>query len=457
MERFRGKSLDGEWWLAEWPDDHFKGILQIDEGHRGTLTLRGSESQLTSLPCDHESRTFFGQIENEYIYEVSLFNTGLVRGPSVVFPKQPGRETTAEFYTNNILIGDHVTNEMHPFLNGVLLHLTGLEEWCHPSGFSGKIDHGAPGELATEIVNVSFEASASPYYDLGDGRLLRFLSQYTGPHVFSGTKNIALAQRNSIELVFSGLMSIKEILAEITIWQTFITFGLRRPSYIDEVTLLIHSGAKQPTRMGLIVPGRKPDPSQGQRGSRHVLFNQSKLGPNIASYLKKWRETQDDVEIAILLFSGAAYQDTVHIHTNLLTYLQALEILHRESFKIDRFPDSKSRRDTIRSLRAAVPALLDELLQNQIRKQLGYIGSLTLLDRLKHLFSLYPKSLTPLFRRGNADMELLKDTRNFLTHYGDQRSFGKEFLWSRTIVTLKEKARLFLEICLLFRHDWDER
>ena len=46
-------------------------------------------------------------------------------------------------------------------------------------------------------------------------------------------------------------------------------------------------------------------------------------------------------------------------------------------------------------------------------------------------------------------MELLKDTRNFLTHYGDQRSFGKEFLWSRTIVTLKEKARLFLEICLL--------
>ena len=46
-------------------------------------------------------------------------------------------------------------------------------------------------------------------------------------------------------------------------------------------------------------------------------------------------------------------------------------------------------------------------------------------------------------------MELLKDTRNFLTHYGDQRSFGKEFLWSRTIVALKEKARLFLEICLL--------
>ena len=42
-----------------------------------------------------------------------------------------------------------------------------------------------------------------------------------------------------------------------------------------------------------------------------------------------------------------------------------------------------------------------------------------------------------------------KDTRNFLTHYGDQKSFDKEFLWSQTIFSLKEKARLFLEICLL--------
>ena len=79
-------------------------------------------------------------------------------------------------------------NEMHPFLNGVLLHLTGLEEWCHPSGFSGKIDHGAPGELATEIVNVSFEASASPYYNLGDGRLLRFSLAIPGHTLFPAQK-----------------------------------------------------------------------------------------------------------------------------------------------------------------------------------------------------------------------------------------------------------------------------
>ncbi|MGM4960302.1 hypothetical protein ACT4MK_33855 [Bradyrhizobium barranii] len=46
-------------------------------------------------------------------------------------------------------------------------------------------------------------------------------------------------------------------------------------------------------------------------------------------------------------------------------------------------------------------------------------------------------------------MGLLKDVRNFLTHYGGKKTLTKDFLWSRDAVVLKEKAHLFLEICLL--------
>lgn len=161
------------------------------------------------------------------------------------------------------------------------------------------------------------------------------------------------------------------------------------------------------------MPGRKSDPPSEEWDPRNVLFNQSKLGINIASYLSEWRQKQNDVELAALLFSGAAYQDPTYIHANLLTYLQALEILHRESYKLDRIPDPETRRDAIKTLRAAVPASLGQPLQSQIQEQLAFIGSLALLDRLKHLFSLYPKSLAPLFRRGDADMELLKGYAEF--------------------------------------------
>lgn len=106
-------------------------------------------------------------------------------------------------------------SEDDPLLSGALLRLTGLEEWCDASGFSGKIEHKAPGELASEIVNVSFEASATPQYDVGDGRLFRFLSEYAGPRDFKDTKKLVLSQQHSIELIFANLLSIKQILSEI--------------------------------------------------------------------------------------------------------------------------------------------------------------------------------------------------------------------------------------------------
>jgi len=62
MENFRGKPLDGEWWTADRPDDHYKGILLFDEEHHGTLTLRGTEDQLASLPIDPLPRTYFGRL-----------------------------------------------------------------------------------------------------------------------------------------------------------------------------------------------------------------------------------------------------------------------------------------------------------------------------------------------------------------------------------------------------------
>jgi hypothetical protein len=187
----------------------------------------------------------------------------------------------------------------------------------------------------------------------------------------------------------------------------------------------------------------------GRGRAKDALFNQTKLGERIGEYLKAWRQKHEIIDVAVLLFSGAAYQDAIYVHTNLLTYLQALEVLHRECFEIDRFPDADARRATLAALRDAVPATLPPPLQSEIREQLAYIGSLTLLGRLKHLYSLYPKTLRPLFHRGEADMTALKDARNFLSHYGDQKSFNKEFLWSREIYVLKEKSQLFLEICLL--------
>jgi hypothetical protein len=417
-------------------------VLHIGERNNGVLTLKGTEAVLASLPYSHDiSQRFFGRSLRYPMDKITAFGVGMMQGPSLASPPNPMRETIAEYYTNNVLIGDHIENEEHPFIIGALITLTGLQEWCDSTGFLGKY------EWEAKNITLSHQATISPYYDLGSGRSLRFLSQYAGPVVFGSSKKVTMEERNSIELSFSQNISINDLLSELHIWQTFITVGLRRPSYLGDIRLRSHNGdASQ-----LFVPGGRNSHQHNEDGlhPRGALLTQSKLGTKLAEYVKAWRQRHDTIGIAVLLFSGTTYEDDGYGHTHLLTYLQVLEIIHRESFRTDRFPSQKMKKSTLSALREAVPKILTAALQKQIAEQIGFIGTLTLLDRLNHLYSIYKRSLHSVFPAGEADMKVLKDTRNFLTHYGQQKTRGKEFLYSQEMYILKEKTRLFVEICLL--------
>jgi len=447
MDEFRNKPLAGAWWLPGKPEDIFKGRLAIGDDNNGRLVLNGTQEHLAKLPTGETQPTFFGRLEADYSYDVTLFDVALRRGPSHSYPKDPLNETIAEYATHTLLVGGHISSQDEALFDCTIFKLTGLDEWCDATGFTGRHENATPNELATGSLTVAFQERATPRYDLGNGSTLRFLSEYAGPRQFENSKQGTLKERNTIELVFPAALSIKTTIQELHIWQSFLTFGLRQASYTDEVYLLRRT-SRGYDRFGLLLSGRKI-PELHRRRERDALFRQSTFSDKIEERLRGWRQKHDQVDLAILIFSGAAYQDSAYVHTNLLTYLQGLEVLHRELYKADRFPDEATRKATLKALRDAIPKTLDPSLQKELSDSIQFIGAVTLLDRLKQLFSLYPKSLTPLFRRGDDDMGLLKDVRNFLTHYGGKKTLTKDFLWSRDAVALKEKAHLFLEICLL--------
>jgi ApeA-like protein len=208
MQQLIGKRLNGECWAPDRPEIIYKGTLQIEENHEGKLTLRGTELHLSSLPSGPGPRCFFGCLTAHYTYDVTLFRARMERGPGQSIPPDPDREAEAVFTTSNILVGGHVPSEDEAFVQGALLNLTGLEEWCNATGFSGTIKRPILADFAVETINVSFQAGASPYYDVGDGQRLRFLSQYKGPYSFEDRKHVTLEERNTIELSFpEGLRS----------------------------------------------------------------------------------------------------------------------------------------------------------------------------------------------------------------------------------------------------------
>jgi hypothetical protein len=162
-----------------------------------------------------------------------------------------------------------------------------------------------------------------------------------------------------------------------------------------------------------VVPGRRTDDGRQPRPITQILFTKSKLGSKLAEYLQVWRQKYETIEIPILLLTGTVYEDNGYIHSRILSYLQALEVLHRALYGGDRFPDRETRKGTLEALRGAIPANLDPTLSTAIKQQLAMVGELTLLDRLKDLLGRYSVSLHPLFPDHDADMELLRHVRNF--------------------------------------------
>ena len=432
----------------------FAGVLQLDDDNSGELVIRGKESDLPLFDRPPNPSTILGRLTSEPMDDISVLGARRKRGPTSTYPPNPERETEVAFSARYILVGAHVDTVEKPFINRLRFSLTGLEEWCNTTGFSGK--HEIPehqfalleDERELDTVQVSFRSSATGYFDIGCGKRLRFLSLYRGPDYFDREKQVTLTERNRVEIVFPERVSIDRAVDEIRIWQTFISFGLQIPIFLDDILLRKDEGEVY-KRMSLFVPERKWEVPKRPRYHRGILFNQSKLGDKIGERLKEWRDKQDIIDVSVLLFRGACYLRDVYIHTNVPTYLQALEVFHRELYDDDEFPNANAKKSAVTALRAAIPTSLDRALQDELCQRLSYIGSATYMERLQLHFRRYPKCLGPLFPRGDEDLKLLRNVRNFLTHYGEQGELDKEFMSSREVYVLREKARIFLEVCLL--------
>ena len=163
------QASEGEWWGPDQPDNKFEGILYIEEGNQGKLTIRGPSSYLFDfslrvgrLPL----RTIFGNLTSQstYPYKVTLFNPVITRGGAKY--QDGDHKTDAVFLTNNIIIGAHIASDDDPIVNAVLVGITGLEEWYDITGFSANIASYFP----VEKVDLLYEASHSPSYNIGSDK-----------------------------------------------------------------------------------------------------------------------------------------------------------------------------------------------------------------------------------------------------------------------------------------------
>ncbi|MBM1169620.1 ApeA N-terminal domain 1-containing protein [Microvirga arabica] len=444
MRKWQVKSLTGEWWRLGQSEQKFRGVLELDDQDHGTLTLEGSWNDLSRMPHPFIGTLHGVILEESRHSEVTAFDVITSQGPTSSYP-QSGSTSHATLFTNTIVIGSHLESKDDPLIMGAVFELTGLEHWSANTGFSQEVERGENDGIAAFTFRYRGQETAE--YSVSPDIKIRFRTGFTSA---TSHRKATLEEHHTLGVSFGRAASINEVQNERYIWQSLLTFALREPSLCRSIQLSFESGAPKVEHPGrLIIPGPKDGSRERSFHFGKSLFNGDKLGARTEEILVKWRNLHQEIEMAISLMFGVAHNDETYIHTQLLNYLQAIEILHRELYKLSRFSQPEDRRATLTALRDAVPKHLDPSLRRYIHDQIGFIGSLTLLDRLKDLSRRYPSSVGPLFPLGDEDMVRLKDVRNFLTHYGDHPHFDRKFLWSREILVLLGKTRHFLEVCIL--------
>lgn len=437
----RNEAIKSEWWAHGNEQSKLTGQLFLDEKNGGHVKVTGTRSALFELFL-RKPKALAGTISGRYAYTATLLNPVFTRWPAA-----PGeQEATGELITNEIVISANITNDLEKLIARYQFSSPALAEFCDSTGFNltATVDN-----TGVQNVTVKYERPKRSPCTLRDGSTVCISSWYDGPLASFRSKSIAASEVDWIQVELKNPISVKDLHRELTIWQSFIGLGTRSPPYLDQVRFGTPAMAAGEYACEILIPGRRGGPTSAPRHISELLFTTAKLGATLQQRLIAWHSVFAKIELAVVLFAGQYFQTDAFFHARLLANLQALELLHRELFNGSRFPDKATKKRTLAALRGAIPADLDPSLSSYLGEQIGYLGTLTLLDRLNHLFKTYPRTLTPLFPDGAADMKLLKDVRNFLTHFGTSKQLDKDFLMSRRMVVLYEKSRLFVEVCLL--------
>jgi hypothetical protein len=447
MIRDHSTTYRGRWWLASDDTRKFDGTLTLDDHSGGELVLDGTTQAFVDAGLGgqiQKTMTFHAEVDVHYTYKITLFDVGFIRGPSYGNNKQ--MPTTVTLFTNSFVIGDHVNSPNDKVVSRARLNLGGLSEFVDTTHIGVKWKPPQHHDSDKLAINVSSRATG--WIALNNSMSLRFFSTFIGPRAAIGLKRTSIEIVDYIDLKFHKPISLSKLRDQTSCWQSFLTFSSRKPSYLEEVRFSDDKNSSNHP-LQFVIPGERPNKDSTRRNWRELLLTKSRLQKSLRRAIQGWSKVMESAEIPIMLFTGTGYQKGIFVHSQLLATLQAVESLHRDLYDKTHFPDEAARKQAVKHLKKSLPDTLSDDLKQQLNDDLTFIGKVTLRDRLLDFYDRYPKSISALFKNKEEDMSLLKDVRNFLTHYGDKKKFNKQFLESRRIMILSGKVSIFFEICLL--------
>lgn len=430
-------SYKGLFWLPENPDDQVSGTLSFSPEDGITLELIG----------------FLGSNRNN----AQLFETKIINGFSTTGKKlslfkcyesnrsasYPGIETSI-VQANYLFVGANFNNEDEICFNKVAVKLKNLDSWLGISGFDIKYNRT---ELST---NIYYKLPQPIEFKINSGFKAKFNFISSNPSRSIYTKKATIEQ--SVQLVLEPLDNIdyhfKELLKKVHTFQMFITFSTYTASFPLEIIFyspkyfIEFDSKKIPEEINLYY-ATSIKPKDKEIIHWDMLFSYRDIEQNYEEIINNWYTQHDKINSILGLFLDNFYNPGVFNENRFLNIAQALETYHRR-FKKNNVLPKKQHKARLKNIIESV----GEEFKEWLKQKLSFSNEPTLKERIDELLNDNSnETIKKLIKDFDSFSKLVKDSRNFYTHY--DKSLEKKAARGGDLYYLTERMKVLLTCCLL--------
>lgn len=411
----------GEWWLADNQANSRVGTLSFSADKGIELELIGS---FAHEPMDILTQTrpvFYPTIlglTKEGRFVTLVDSTGM--GMTISFPGIP----TQKLRCKTAYIGKHhlASDDTKRKFSKATVEFTYLADWIGQTGFhedhileNGKlseyhITYKHPGTIDASVSNTSITAN------------------YFFETRLNTDNDKAYHQRVVLQLQRTEALSLEEWLNQfVTPLQNLISLATDRPNAI--VALFVADGLAEDVSQDSIERGvHLPlevvfhQVYQDRSEVKHIfdqdmIFSVRDLEMDFSSLLVKWLEVSSVLYTVCNLYFSTRYNPGAYIEPRFLSVVQAVELYHRVRIGSTVFSEEEFQQRKKKILDS-----IPEEYRDWVRDQLAVSNEARLSQRVTELYELTKDVTGQLYGNKEAFVKLVRDTRNYYTHYGSQLS-----------------------------------
>ncbi|TFV35855.1 HEPN domain-containing protein [Bradyrhizobium niftali] len=423
MDTLLGANLSGVFWATDDPASQLSGKLEIDENGAATLNVEGERSILIALDARQKFQ-MHGMAQGE---RITLFDCFTVWVP--FFPTE--KPVKACIAVNIVSVGAHIENLKVPFASGLSFSTPELIRW---TGLRGMMNKSTQKEL-----KVTYRGKKAKEVRVSGATF----QLSTGIRESRSISEIKLIERHRVRVAFDKPQSVSEADRWTTKICRLFSVALR-----CEIVCRVYTIERE-TGESVRMVGPWSASNSGESKIPHPLFTRPTRRAVYEKVLRSWFAQYDRLEPVISLRVALLSHPQKFREFEFLTYIQALEALHRRTHPARKLVTEKTYAALHRKLADAIPSHWKQ--KADLVRKLEYLNEISLADRLRDIFTHDKELLSKLFKDEGKDIALIRDARNYLTHYEGKRKETKikAYLATGWFLYFTQKVLLLLEIEIL--------